>query len=125
MIQGFWHPLSPNVPLIQLAVAWEQSVTDPYFLVDTGFSGDLKVTAKIAEDLGLEPIGIEPITNMNGEVVDTPVALGYVEMEGEKKAVSILISAGPHMAGIGLYTKFCYKVQVNCKNRTIELHKML
>ncbi len=124
MIKGFFHPTNPNIPIIQVAVAWGQSVTYPHFVLDTGFSGDLKVSKQVAQDLGLIPLATEPVTNMNGELVQAPVALAYAEMEGEKKTVSILILDGMHLAGIGLYTKFGHKIMLDCKNRTIELHKL-
>ena len=125
MIRGFFHPTRPNIPVIQLAVAWGQSVTYPHFVLDTGFSGDLKVSKEVAQDLGLVPIATEPVSNMNGQIVQAPVALAYAEMEGEKKPVSILILEGMHLAGIGLYSKFGHKLVIDCKNRTIELTKVL
>lgn len=124
MIRGYFHPANLNIPVIQIAVAWGQSVIYPHFVLDTGFSGDLKVSNQVAKDLGLIPIAMEPVTNMNGDIVQTPVALAYAEIEGEKKEVSILILDGLHLAGMGLYTKFRHKVIIDCKNRTIELEKM-
>jgi len=121
MIKGFFHPANTNIPIIQLAVAWGQSVTYPFFVLDTGFSGDLKINKQIAQDLGLIPLATEPVTNMNGEVVQAPVALAYAEIEGKKRVVSILILDGMLLAGIGLYAKFGQRVILDCKNKTIEL----
>lgn len=97
---------------------------NPYFILDTGFSGDLKVSPKTAQELGLVPIGIEKVTVVHGEVVPTPVAVGYAAMEGAVNSVSILISRGSQLAGIGLFTKFGYKAMIDCKYRTVELVKM-
>lgn len=41
-----------NTPFIKVAVAWGQSVQTPFVILDTGFTGDLQVTPKIARELG-------------------------------------------------------------------------
>ncbi|MBI2888852.1 MAG: hypothetical protein HYY10_02930 [Candidatus Liptonbacteria bacterium] len=124
MIRGVFVSNPPNLPFVQLVVAWGQSVVTPYFLLDTGFSGDLKVSRKTAEELGLSPSGIEKVTIANGVAIPTPIAVGYVSMEGAKSPVTILISDGLQLVGIGLLTKFGYKATVDCKHRTVELEKV-
>jgi predicted aspartyl protease len=123
MIQGYFLPSAPNVPVFSLLVSSEDAVTNPLFVLDTGFSGDLKVNPQTAEDLGLEPIASTDITIANGQTVRSKVALAYTSMEGIRNAVSVVIEEGTHLAGIGLFTKFGYKAIVDCKNRTVELHK--
>ena len=113
-----------NTPIIQLIVAWGQSVLTPYFILDTGFSGNLKVNPKTAQELGLNPSGVQNITIANGQIVQAPVAIGYVAIEGAVNLVTILIVDGSHLAGIGLFTKFGYKVTVDCKYRSVELEKV-
>lgn len=124
MIQGFFLQNPPNTPVFQLVVAWGQSVLSPYFILDTGFSGDLKVSPNTAQELGLVATGVENVTDAQGQLVTTKIALGYVAMEGAINAVSIIISDGSQLAGIGLFTKFGYKTIVDCKYRTVGLLKM-
>jgi len=50
-----------DIPLIKIVVAWGQSVQSPYFVLDTGFTGDLQVTPKIAKELGLHITGVTPV----------------------------------------------------------------
>jgi len=47
-----------NIPFIKVVVAWGQSVQAPFVVLDTGFTGDLQVTQKIAKQLGLRVVGV-------------------------------------------------------------------
>ena len=47
-----------NAPWIKVIVAWGQSVQAPFVILDTGFTGDLQVTPKIARELGLQVTGV-------------------------------------------------------------------
>lgn len=47
-----------NIPFIRVAVGWGQSVQAPFVVLDTGFTGDLQVTQKIAKELGLQVVGV-------------------------------------------------------------------
>ena len=77
----------------------------------------------MAEELGLKAIGVGNITIANGQTIQAKFALAYALMEGAKEPVSIAIGEGSKLAGIGLFTKFGYKVVVDCKDRIVELHK--
>jgi predicted aspartyl protease len=124
MIRGYFHPDNENTPVIKITIAWEQTVINPHLVLDTGFTGEIKISKQIADELGLKPTAVEQVTNMNGEIIDAPLAFAYVEMEGEKQPVTILILDGMDLAGVGLYTKFQQRVIVDCKNRIVELEKV-
>lgn len=47
-----------NTPFIKVVVGWGRSVQAPFVILDTGFTGDLQVTQKIATELGLQIIGV-------------------------------------------------------------------
>lgn len=121
MLQGVFIK---NTPFIGVTVAWNQAVQNPAFILDTGFTGDLQVTPKIAEELGLEVAAITPITIANGQTVQMPTALALAAMEGETSYVTVQISNSMPLAGIGLLTKFNYKAIVDCKYRTINLERV-
>lgn len=114
-----------NIPLIQVIIGWGQSVQSPFFVLDTGFTGDLQVTPKIAEELGLRVVGVTPTRIANGQVVNTPTALAVAGMEGAVDYIQVLISNSMPLAGISLLTKFSYKATVDCKHRTIALEKVV
>jgi len=122
MVQGRFHN---NTPLIQVAVAWGQAVQAPFVILDTGFTGDLQVTPKIAQELGLKVIGVTKTQIANGAIVDVPVALAIAVMEGVNNYIQVLISNSMPLAGISLLSKFNYKAIVDCKYRTVALEKVL
>lgn len=95
-----------------------------YFYLGHGFTGDLKVTQRMADDLGLEIIGYTPIGMVNGRVQNFPVALAIADMEGSKNRVAVVIGDGLPVLGIGTLTKFGYKACVDCKHRVVSLQKM-
>lgn len=114
-----------NIPLIKVVIAWGQSVQDPFFILDTGFTGDLQVTPKIASELGLQVIGVTKTQIANGDVIEVPVALAIAAMEGAENYIQVLISNSVPLAGISLLTKFGYKASVDCKYRTVTLERMV
>lgn len=110
-----------NVPFIKIALAWGRSVQTPFVILDTGFTGDLQVTPKIAQELGLEVTGVTKAQIANGQVVDVPVALAYAAMEDVVENIQVLISESMPLVGISFLSKFGYKAIVDCKNRTVAL----
>lgn len=47
MIQGVFVE---DTPFIKVIVGWGQAVQTPFFVLDTGFTGDLQVTPIIAQE---------------------------------------------------------------------------
>lgn len=121
MVQGVFYE---NIPLIKVVVAWGQSVQEPFFIMDTGFTGDLQVTPIIARDLGLQISGVTPARIADGSVAQLPTALAMVSMEGERKTVQVLISKSMPLAGISFLSKYNYKATIDCKYRTVVLEKV-
>lgn len=114
-----------NIPLIKVVVAWGQSVQAPFVVLDTGFTGDLQVTQKIATELGLEIVGVTKTQIANGQIIEVPVALAIAAMEGVPNYIQVLISESMPLAGISFLSKFGYKATVDCKYRTVALEKMI
>jgi len=114
-----------NIPLIKVIVAWGQSVQAPFVILDTGFTGDLQVTPKIARELGLQVAGVTKTQIANGQVIEVPVALAIAAMEGARNYIQVLISDSMPLAGISFLSKFNYKAIVDCRYRTIQLERMM
>jgi len=112
-----------NTPFIKISVGWGQTMRAPFVVLDTGFSGYLQVTSKIASELGLKPSGLLPVRVANGQVIKIPTAFAFADMEGEKKYMEVFIADGLPLAGISFLSKFGYKAEVDCKNRTVALEK--
>jgi len=121
MVQGLFVD---NVPFIKVTVALGAAVQTPLFILDTGFTGDLQVTPKIAVELGLKPIGVTALRIANGQTVQVQTALAFAAMEGAVNYIQVLISDGSPLAGINFLTKFSYKATVNCKYKTVLLEKV-
>ncbi|PIV42076.1 MAG: hypothetical protein COX92_02690 [Candidatus Nealsonbacteria bacterium CG_4_10_14_0_2_um_filter_40_15] len=113
-----------NTPFIKVVIGWGQSVQAPFVILDTGFTGDLQVTPKIAKELGLKVVGVTKTQIANGQIVEIPVALAIAAMEGAENYIQVLISESLPLAGISFFSKFGYKAIVDCKYRTIVLEKV-
>ena len=114
-----------NIPFIKVVLGWGQSVQTPFVVLDTGFTGDLQVTQKIATELGLQIVGVTKTQIANGQVIEVPVALAIAAMEGAANYIQVLISESMPLAGISFLTKFGYKAIVDCKYRTVALERMI
>lgn len=122
MLSGIF---SGDIPFIKVVVGWGQSVQAPYVVLDTGFTGDLQVTPKIAHELGLHVTGVTKAQIANGQTVDVPVALAIAAMEGARNYIQVLISDSMPLAGISFLSKFGYKATVDCKYKTVTLERMI
>lgn len=112
-----------NIPFVRVVVGWGQSVQAPFVVLDTGFTGDLQVTPKIARELGLQVVGVTKSRIANGQVVDVPTALALASMEGVVNYIQVLISESMPLAGISFLSKFGYRAIVDCKYRAVTLDK--
>ena len=112
-----------NIPLIKIIVSWGRAVQTPFVVLDTGFTGDLQVTPKLARELGLQVIGVTKSRIANGQIVNMSTALALASMEGTNKYIQVLISNSSPLLGISFLSKFSYKAIVNCKFKTILLRK--
>lgn len=107
--------------MVRVAVASGYAVRTPLVVLDSGFTGDLQVSTKVADDLGLKPLGVTPARIANGQIIKVPVALAMVAMEGITKSIEVLISDGMPLIGIGFLSKFGYKAELDCKNKVVTL----
>lgn len=112
-----------NIPFIRVVVGWGQSVQTPFVVLDTGFTGDLQVTSEIANELGLEVVGVTKAQIANGQILEVPVALALAAMEGATNYIQVLISESMPLVGISFLSKFGYKAIVDCKYKTVALDK--
>lgn len=121
MVTGKFEGTERQLPMVPAVILWDQTVQAPYFVLDTGFTGDLLVTSKIAQDLGLKVDSVTKAENANGGIVSLPSASAIAFMEGEKLLITVLISDSRPLLGISFMEKFKYKAVVDCKNKTVVL----
>lgn len=112
-----------NRPLIPLVVGWNRGVQEITAMVDTGFSGELKIPAKMIDELGLEITHAQPVLLADGTNATMRASLAFVAMEGVTKEVNTLISEGPAVIGGGLLKLFEYRLIVDYKRGSVELEK--
>ncbi len=119
MVNGTF--VETDKPMVPAVIAWNQSVQSPHFILDTGFTGELVVTPQIANDLGLEVSSIIPVRLAGNRIVNLPTATAIAVMEGQRLYVTVFISEGWPLLGIGFMQKFNYKAIIDTKNQTVSL----
>ena len=120
MIKGIFRR---NTPLVNIIMGWGHLAQTPFVVLDTGFTGDLQITPQMAKELRLSLTTATKMRVADGRIIEVPTTLAFVEMEGVKKYVQVLISEGMALAGIDLLSKFHYKAIVDCEHKTVELEK--
>src|SRR3989344_7934755 len=103
MIRGV---VNNNRPLIPLTVGWKLGVQDIIALVDTGFTGELKLPPEKVLELGLHTTHTEPIKLGDDSTVNMQASLAVVSMEGIPNVVNVLIDKGIPLIGVGLLRRF-------------------
>lgn len=120
MVEGIF--IDSDKPTVRAVIAWEQAVQNPYFILDTGFTGDLVVTNDVAKDLGLEISGVTKANLAGNKGVEVPTATALAIMEGRSLYVTVfVIPEGWPLLGISFMEKFGYKAIVDCKNKKVRL----
>ena len=114
-----------NAPVVTVTVMWGNFSKDPSVILDTGFSGDLQVTPKIADELGLEVTGLAIMKIADSQNIEMPTALALVTIEDESHYVQVQISNSLPLLGINCLTQFSYKAIVDCRHRDVTLEKVI
>lgn len=120
MLRGVIHN---NQPLIKLVIAWNLGVQEIVALVDTGFTGELKIPPSKVSELSLQITHTEPICLANEKIVNMQASIAAVSMEGVAKVVNVLISDGMPIIGVGLLKRFGYILKANFKRDFLILEK--
>ncbi|HLC63736.1 MAG TPA: hypothetical protein VJK25_00100 [Patescibacteria group bacterium] len=120
MIKGTVHN---NRPLISLIVGWKLGVQEIIALVDTGFTGELKISPEKVRELGLQTTHTEKVTLADENIVDMEASLALVSMEGITNVVNVLIAKGIPIIGVGLLRRFRYALNMDVKYNALILQK--
>jgi predicted aspartyl protease len=80
MVDGFFLNLR-DLPAVKAPLVFGETVSSPDFILDTGFSGDIKVDIQTANDLGIDlnDAAIIRFGNANGKLVPARLAHGFAE----------------------------------------------
>jgi predicted aspartyl protease len=120
MVKGLVYK---NRPIIKLTVANGLEARRVITLVDTGFTGELKLSAKEAMDLNIIPDRLETVRLANGKPARMFAGSAEVSMEGIKNSVEVLISDGMPIIGVGLLKRFGYNLNIDLKKDILLLQK--
>lgn len=112
-------------PLIPVTVAWRLGVQSVLALVDTGFTGELKVSPTEANNLGLQVTHTENVELADNKIVPMSCALAVVNLEGVSNVVSVLIDNGDTIVGVSLLKRFRYIMNANFPLDTLRLRRYL
>lgn len=121
MIQGVLHN---NRPLIPLVIGWKQNIQDILVLIDTGFTGELKISLKRAKELGLNITHAEKVSLADDRQINMEASIALVSMEKTVNTVNVLISNGElPIIGVGLLKRFGYTLKIDFKHDILHLQK--
>jgi clan AA aspartic protease len=112
-----------NRPLIPLVVGWNRGVQEIPAMVDTGFSGELKIPDRMIAELGLRVTHAQTVLLADGTTATMQACLVFVMMEGVKREITALISSGPAVVGGTLLKHFSYKLIVDYRSESVLLEK--
>lgn len=121
MIKGYFEA---NIPFAEILIQSERAVMPVTVVIDTGFTGDLVLDPLEASEFNLKPAAVTKLGTITGDKKDVPVAVATAVLEGAARKVSIFVTKGFPAVGIGFFTKFGYKIDMDCRNRTILLEKV-
>lgn len=104
-------------------VGSESSVQEIPVLIDTGFTGELKIKPNKALELGLKTTHAERVTIGDESKVEMQASLARVSMEGISNTVNVLIGKGREAVGVGLLKRFGYVLNADFKYNNFYLEK--
>lgn len=107
-----------NRPLISIVVGWKLGVQTQLALIDTGFTGELRLSEEKAIELGLEKTHIKKVEFGNGKAEYLWYAPAIVSLEGVNQLVDAMIAPGEVVIGVELMKKFEYILKIDfCTGR--------
>ena len=115
--------ITNNRPAIIVNIGWKEMVQQVVAIIDTGFTGELKIPPESMRDFNVFPTHTERIELANKSIVPMPACLLEVSLEGEVKTVEAVVDEGDILIGVGLLKKFGYILKIDFKHRNIELTK--
>lgn len=110
-----------NRPVVKISVGRGLKMQKIVALVDTGFTGRLKLPPKAALDLDILPDRVEIVRLANGKTERMFAGVADISMEGVKNSVEVLISSGIPAIGVGLLKTFDYNLNIDFKKDTLSL----
>jgi predicted aspartyl protease len=110
-------------PLLPVTIGWKENLQDIILLVDTGYTGEVKLTPRQVQELGIEVTHTRDVRYGDGKPVTREYGIARVSLEGSQKTVSVLIDEGVSVIGVQLLRDFGYKLTVDFPSDEFVLEK--
>lgn len=121
MVIGQFQGIGAPLPMVPALITWNNSIQVPFFVLDTGFSGDIAITEEMAEDLGVRFDTTVCMQAATGEARLFPATTVFATMEGKTLYVTAVLVKGKPLLGITFMQKFNYVAIVDCRLKTVSL----
>ncbi|MEW6104590.1 MAG: clan AA aspartic protease [bacterium] len=89
-------------------------------VIDTGFTEEIYLPVKFAEELNLEISGVEPIMLADGSITKVSIAPIFLRWCGKTREVIALIGGGKDIL-IGIKLLSDYELKINFTKGVVEL----
>lgn len=120
MLTGY---IKDDKPFIPIDVGLGQNVQTLIALVDTGFTGELKMPNGVAQSLGITTNVVKDLLLGNSEPIPHGVGRVHVAMEKMKKEVEVLVGKGPILLGVKLLRNFGYTLKMDFAGNIFYLER--
>lgn len=113
-----------NIPYVPVMLINGVKTQTSFFVLDTGFGGDLMISPAMAHELGIEEFSSMSVKLAGGGDLRIPFGSVTAVFGDEPKEVQVFIGGGMQLVGIGLLTKFRCSALVDCVKRTVEIENL-
>jgi predicted aspartyl protease len=100
-------------PLLPITIGWKENLQEVIVLVDTGYTGEVKLTPQQVKELGIEVTHTRDVRYGDGKPVSREYGIARVSLEGTQKTASVLIDEGVSVIGVQLLRDFGYTLTVD------------
>ena len=118
MIHGTITNDRPHIPL---TIGWGSVVENIVAIVDTSFTGGIKIPPESVGNLGLAVSHTELVVLGDGQVVNMAASIVYVDMEGRVEVANAIVAPGDIVIGVGLMKKFSCLFNADFHNSKIRM----
>ena len=109
-------------PMIEIGLKAGERLTKIVAVVDTGFSGELCLSAQLIDRLAMEFAFVERYELANGEVLVEDVFRGTIEFDGQEREVDLILTASTDSL-VGASLLQAYILHIDYPRRIVEIER--
>ena len=83
MVYGYFQE-GAYAPYVEISIFSGKNILYSPVILDTGFSGELKINHQMADELGIVAVEHASVATVYGQKIRVDFAHGFVELEGKK-----------------------------------------